>query len=124
MKFIGQKRIVKVDENYIQIKTLTKFWDEMRKAYPNEAMLGLGTNWVEDRFDYYIGKVNEQWDGGSDSVIIPDEGWEEFVCELDDDEIEKMYRRIYEKGSLDYEIELIEDDKYTAKVHFKDKKEK
>ncbi len=44
MTFFGQKRTVKVDENYSQIAELTSFWHEMRQKYPEENLLGLGAN--------------------------------------------------------------------------------
>lgn len=121
MTFFGQKRVVKVYENYGQITELTKFWNEMRQKYPNESLLGLGANLKGETIDYYIGKIYEELEGESDSLEIPDEGWAEFSCELDNQEIEKMYRKIYEQGTPDYEIESMTGDTFTTKVHFENK---
>ncbi len=123
MKFVGEKRTITVDENYTQVKTLGKFWDEMRARFPGEQLLGLGTDWTDDTFDYYIGKIGESWDGGTDTIEIPDDGWKEYACAEQDSEIEKLYRKIYERGTLDYEIESIKDGIFTTKVHYKMKDE-
>ena len=125
MPFFGQKRTVKVDENYSQIAELTSFWHEMRQKYPEENLLGLGANLSGvESIDYYIGKIGEALKGASDSLEIPDEGWEEFNCKLNDKEIEKMYRNVYKQGTPDYEIESMTSDTFTTKVHFEDKGEK
>ncbi len=125
MKFFGQKRTINVDENYSQIIDLTNFWDEMRKKYPGEELLGLGANLSGSKtIDYYIGKIDEELVGESDSLEIPDDGWNEFSCKLDNKEIEKMYRKIYEQDSPDYEIESMTEDTFTTKVHFANNGEK
>lgn len=124
MKFFGEKRTVIVDENYTQVKTLGKFWDEMRTRFPSDSLLGLGANWTDDSFDYYIGKVDENWQGGIESIEIPDDNWETYSCSEQDAEIEKLYRKIYERGTLDYEIESIKDGIFTTKVHYEVEEEK
>lgn len=118
MKFIGKKRTIAVDENYTQVKTLGEFWDEMRTRFPGEPLLGLGTHWTDNTFDYYIGKIDENWQGGREVIEIPDDGWQEFSCIEQDAEIEKLYRKIYERGPLDYEIESINDGIFMTKVHY------
>lgn len=118
MIFYGRKITVKVDENYSQIAELTMFWDEMRKKYPGEALRGLGTNLSGKSIDYYIGKIDEELAGESDIIEIPDEGWSDFSCPLDEKEIEKMYRGIYEQGTPDYEIETMKNNTFYTKVHF------
>jgi hypothetical protein len=124
MKFVGEKRAITVDENYSQVKTLGRFWDEMRTQFPSDSLLGLGCNWTNDRFDYYIGKIDEDWQWGVEIIEIPDNDWEEYSCSEQDIEIEKLYRKIYERGALDYEIESIEDGIFTTKVHYKDEETK
>lgn len=118
MKFIGRKRVVKVDADYSQVKKLGEFWDEMRNLFPNDFLYGLGTNWTQNTVDYYIGKIDEEWPGGSDVTILPDDGWIEYSCKVDAKEIEELYRGIYKQGSLDYEVESMKDGIFTTKVHF------
>ncbi|MFO0970865.1 MAG: hypothetical protein U0520_00730 [Candidatus Saccharimonadales bacterium] len=123
MKFFGQKRVVKVDANYSQIAELEKFWNELHEMYPGELLFGLGANMNNRTIDYYIGKVDENWMGGSSVVEIPDDGWKEFSCEEDDTEIEKLYRSIFEQGTLDYELESMQNGIFVTKVHFANKGE-
>lgn len=118
MTFFGRKRIILVDEKYGQIQKISEFWDEMRASYPDEKLLGLGVHWDHKEFDYYIGKIDESLTEGLKAVDLPDENWIEFSCKIDDGEIERMYRKIYEQGKLDYEIESMENGIFTAKVHF------
>ena len=96
MKFFGEKRTIAVDENYTQVKVLGAFWDEIRERFPGESLLGLGTHWTESTFDYYIGKFDENWQGGTEIIEIPDDNWEEYHCAELDGEIEELYRKIYE----------------------------
>lgn len=118
MKFVGVKRTVSVDENYSQIATLGRFWNEMRELFPGEFFYGLGMNWAGNTFDYYLGKINEEWAGGTDTVELPGDHWHEFSCADTGEAIERMYRKVYERGKLDYEIESMKDGIFTAKVHF------
>lgn len=124
MKFFGTKRSIPVDRSYSQIQELGQFWDEMRKLYPNDFLYGLGTNWTDIEFDYYIGKIDETWLGSTETIDIPDSDWHEFSCKDDDEEIEQMYRQVYEQGTPNYEIESMKDGVFTTKVHFKSNKEK
>jgi hypothetical protein len=119
MRFVGIKRTITVDENYGQVKELGQFWAEMEKLYPNESLLGLGTNWRQNKLDYYIGKINEDWQPGTEVLELPDDDWQESSCELSNKAIELMYRKIYSKGKLDYEIESTKDGIFTTKVHYK-----
>ncbi len=118
MKFTGQKRMILVDEKYSQIAELEKFWNEMRGLLPNDFLYGLGANMDSGPIDYYIGKIDDYWDGGSEAIEIPDDGWVEFSCNQTDEDIEKMYRGIFKKGQPDYEIESMKDGIFTTKVHF------
>lgn len=122
MRFFGQKRTIAVDANYSQITELEKFWNEMRELFPNDFLYGLGANMDSKSIDYYIGKVDEEWQGGSDVIEIPDDEWEEFSCREDDTEIENLYRAIFQQGTPDYELESIKDGIFTTKVHFPDRK--
>lgn len=118
MKFFGQKRVIAVDANYSQITELEKFWNEMRELFPNDFLHGLGANMNSQTIDYYIGKVDEEWRGGSESIKIPDSDWREFSCKEDDVEIEKLYRMIFQQGTPDYELESMKNGIFTTKVHF------
>lgn len=71
--------------------------------------------------DYYIGKIDEQWQGGVALLDIPDNDWQEFTCKEDDAEIEKLYRGIFQRGTPDYELESIKDGIFTTRVHFTNK---
>lgn len=118
MKFKGKKKTVPIDNNYEHIKALEQFWNEMRSLFPDDFLSGLGTNWTTNKFDYYIGKIDESWRGGGEVVNLPDNGWQEFSCKEDDKDIEQMYRGIYDQGTLDYEIESMRDGIFTTRVHF------
>ncbi len=118
MKFSGQKKVITVDEHYGQIAQLEKFWEYMREEYPDGALCGLGANMSSATIDYYIGKISDEWHGGTDSIEIPDDGWITFRCELSDTEIEKMYRMIFRQGTPDYELESMKDGVFTTKIHF------
>ena len=125
MKFYGTKRNVAVDADYKQIAALTQFWAEMRQQFPNEQLLGLGANWVDQTsFDYYIGKINQPWDGGINEISLPDDNWKEFQSSDSSDDIKNLYRTIYKQGKPLYEIEAIEDGKFTTKVYFRSRGEK
>ncbi len=121
MRFFGQKRTIVVDANYSQIAELEKFWNEMRELFPGGFLYGLGANMNSQTIDYYIGKIDEQWQDGVDVIEIPDDGWEEFSCKEDDAEIEKLYRGIFQQGTPDYELESIKNGIFTTKVHFVNK---
>jgi predicted transcriptional regulator YdeE len=118
MKFVGVKRTIPVDDDYSQIAKLGQFWDEMRKRFPGEFLYGLGMNWTGDTFDYYLGKINEDWADGSDTVELPEDDWHEYSCADSGEAIEQMYRGIYDQGKLDYEIESMKDGRFMTKVHF------
>ena len=123
MKFFGKKRTIQVDANYGQIAELEKFWNEMRQQYPSDFLYGLGANMNGQTIDYYIGKIDEEWLGGSDAIEIPNDGWEEFSCKEVDAEIEKLYRSIFQQGTPDYELESIQNGIFITKVHFANKGE-
>ncbi|MCA9301353.1 hypothetical protein KDA08_00700 [Candidatus Saccharibacteria bacterium] len=118
MKFVGKKRVIAVDANYSQITKLEKFWNEMRDQFPDDFLYGLGANMNSKSIDYYIGKIDEQWQGGIEFIDIPDDGWEEFSCKEDDAEIERLYRDIFKQRTPDYELESIKNGIFTTKVHF------
>lgn len=121
MKFVGKKRVIAVDANYSQITKLEKFWNEMRDQFPDDFLYGLGANMNSKSIDYYIGKIDEQWQGGVALLDIPDNDWQEFTCKEDDAEIEKLYRGIFQRGTPDYELESTKDGIFTTRVHFTNK---
>lgn len=118
MEFLGKKRTIKVNANYSQIESIEKFWAEMTRSFPGTEFLGLGTNWNNGTFDYYIGKIDEQWADELEAIDLPVDNWEIYECEDDSEVIEDMYRQVYMRGSLDFEIESIKDGIFTTKVHY------
>lgn len=119
MKFFGVKKLVAVDADYKQIDELTQFWQEMNAMYPGEQLLGLEANWIDQvSFEYYIGKIDEKWADDLEEIEIPDDGWVEYTSLLDDEAIKAMYKEIYKRGRLDYEIESMDGNEFKAKVHF------
>ncbi len=118
MKFIGINRTIPVDQNYSQIKLLGKFWSEMKALYPNDDLLGLGVHTENGTFEYYIGRVDDHWITEAEIINIPDEGWVEHSCKLDDHNIMKMYKQIYKNGKLDYEIESMKNGIFRTKIHY------
>lgn len=123
MKFFGRKRTIAVDENYSQISELTRFWNEMRREFPDETLVGLGASMNSESMDYYIGKIGEKLVDDMDFIDLPGDDWSEFSCKLDDEKIQKMYRQIYEQGTPDYEIESMTTNTFTTRIHFAKKGE-
>jgi predicted transcriptional regulator YdeE len=105
MKFYGVKKLVKFNDDYAQFQAIDNFWDQMTTKYPGVGFLCLGLNWGQDSFDYYIGKLDDNWADGLEAIELPDEGWKEFRCPRNDSEIKEMYRQIWDEGKLKYEIE-------------------
>lgn len=123
MIFYGIKRVVKFDDNYGQIGAIDDFWEKLAANFPTEHFVSLGQNWGVNTFDYYIGKVNENWNEGTESVELPDTGWKVFECVRNDVAIQKMYEQIWAQGTLDYEIEERFEDTLRVRVHFAEEKE-
>lgn len=118
MKFYGVRKVVGCDSNYSQFLAIDDFWDQMIAKYPGMAFLCLGFNWGQDSFEYCIGKLDDNWAEDLESIEIPDDGWREFECPRNDDEITEMYQQIWNDGKLDYEIEERLEDTLKVRVHY------
>lgn len=102
MRFTGISRVFST-ENEMQYETIGAFWDEMSGKYGLENLRGLGYNWTENSIEYVIGLKDGTVDRANCEVELPDGGWT-TVCGKTA-ELGEIYNRIYEDGSLTYEIE-------------------
>jgi hypothetical protein len=117
MIFYGIERIFAVDENYSQMEHIGIFINEIKNKYPFIEFQCLGYKWQNGTMAYVIGKINEKPSVEEEitEVILPDSGWEKYSCELNC--IEKLYRDIYKKGILDFEIENIKGNLFEVSIH-------
>ena len=102
MRFTGISGVFST-ENKMQYETIGAFWDRMSEKYGLENLRGLGYNWTENSMEYVIGLKDGVIDQADCSVELPDDGWTTVRGKTD--ELSRIYSRIYEDGSLTYEIE-------------------
>jgi len=102
MVFTGISKVFSL-ENEDQYNTIGAFWDELSKTYGLSNLRGLGYNWTEDTIEYVIGLKEGIIEGANCTVDLPDEGWIDYKGNTAD--LQEIYRKIYEDGSLKYEIE-------------------
>ena len=95
-------------KNEAQYETIGAFWDEMSKKYGMENLRGLGYGWTKDSIEYAIGLkdgfVEEDYIG----ICLPDGNWNTVKGRTRD--LGKIYEKIYEEGSLTFEIETFTPD--------------
>ena len=94
--------------NEDQYNTIGAFWDEMAKIYGLENLAGLGYLWDRDVIYYAIGLKNGDIPGYNFTIELPDGGW--TVVFGMTDELQDIYRKIYNDGRLKYEIETFTTD--------------
>ena len=102
MIFTGVSKVFST-ENEAQYETIGAFWDGMSEKYGLENLRGLGYNWTDNSIEYLIGLKDGIIDQADCEVELPDDGWI-TVCGKTA-ELSRIYNRIYEDGSLTYEIE-------------------
>lgn len=102
MRFTGISRVFST-ENDMQYGTIGAFWDEMAGKYGLENLRGLGYNWTENSIEYVIGLKEGTVDRANCEAELPDGGWTAVRGKTAD--LAQIYSRIYEDGSLTYEIE-------------------
>ena len=102
MLFKGISKVFST-ENEMQYETIGAFWDGMSRKYGLENLRGLGYNWTGNSIEYVIGLKDGIIDQANCVVELPDDGWI-TVCGKTAD-LSLIYSRIYEDGSLKYEIE-------------------
>ena len=102
MLFTGISKVFST-ENEAQYETIGAFWDELSAKYGLENLRGLGLNWTKNSMEYVIGLKDGIIDRANCEVNLPDDGWT-TVCGKTA-ELSRIYDRIYEDGSLTYEIE-------------------
>ena len=102
MVFTGVSKVFST-ENGAQYETIGAFWDGMSEKYGLENLRGLGYNWTDNSIEYLIGLKDGIIDQADCEVELPDDGWI-TVCGKTA-ELSRIYNRIYEDGSLTYEIE-------------------
>ena len=91
-----------------QYNTIGAFWDELSSIYGLSNLRGLGYNWTADTMEYVIGLKEGNIEGANCKVVLPDKGWIDFKGKTAD--LRQIYQKIYEDGSLKYEIETFTDD--------------
>ena len=106
MVFTGISKVFST-ENEIQYETIGAFWDELSEKYGLENLVGLGYNWTETSMEYVIGLKDGIIDQANCEVVLPDDGWSTVRGQTA--ELNLIYNRIYENGSLTYEIESFTD---------------
>ena len=102
MVFTGISRVFST-ENENQYETIGAFWDGLSRKYGLENLRGLGYNWTENSIEYVIGLKDGIMDQADCEVILPDDGWTTVRGKTAG--LSQIYDRIYEDGSLTYEIE-------------------
>ena len=105
--FDGISRTFSTEGNR-QFEAIGAFWDELSAIYGRDKLRGLGYNWTENTMEYVIGLKQGIIEGANCSVRIPDMGWS--LVEGRTDQLAQIYEKIYQEGSLKYEIERFNDD--------------
>ena len=95
-------------KNEAQYETIGAFWEEMSKKYGMENLRGLGYGWTEDSIEYAIGLKNGFVDEDYIGICLPDKNWSTVKGRTE--ELGKIYEKIYEEGSLTFEIETFTPD--------------
>ena len=106
MLFTGISKVFST-ENEKQYETIGAFWDEMSEKYGLENLRGLGYNWTQNSMEYVIGLKDGIIDQANCKVELPDDGWKTVRGKTA--ALSLIYNRIYEDGSLTYEIETFTD---------------
>lgn len=102
MKFIGiSKTFSLINED--QYNTIGDFWDELSIIYGLENLIGLGYRWEGSTIYYAIGLKKGIIDNHNLIIDLPDQGWKEVDGNTED--LKQIYNKIYEDGSLTYELE-------------------
>lgn len=91
-----------------QFDTIGAFWDEMSEKYGRENLWGLGYNWTENTIEYVIGLKDGEISGVNCRVDLPGQKWTTVQGKTDD--LGRIYDKIYQDGSLTYEIEMFNDE--------------
>lgn len=97
-----------------QFEEIGAFWDECaRAAGGREALRGLGFCWTDGALQYAIGRKDngalaDGIKGRRVSIQLPDADWE--YAEGTADSLDALYREIYRRGKLLYEIETFSAD--------------
>ena len=102
MLFTGRSGVFST-VNEMQYSTIGAFWDEMSEKYGLENLRGLGCNWTENTMQYVIGLKKGIIGQADCEMELPDDGW--ITVRGKTAELSRIYNRIYEDGSLTYEIE-------------------
>lgn len=107
MEFHGISRDFDLS-NEQQYDTIGQFWDEMAVRYGLENLRGLGYAWQNNTLSYAIGLKDGDIKGCNLQIPLPDDGWETVKGQTA--QLKVLYDEIYQKGRLQYEIELFYED--------------
>ena len=107
MHFHGLTRTFST-KNEAQYEEIGAFWDEMAEKYGRENLRGLGYGWTEDTIEYAIGLKEGRLEDSNCFVWLPEENW--ITVRGKTAELGKLYARIYEEGSLTFELETFTED--------------
>lgn len=99
-----------------QYAAIGQYWDDMSNIFGRENIRGLGYNWMKDTIEYVIGmkdnsvieikneELSEKYSRAVyKEISLPDYGWKTYTGETN--KLAEIYKKIYEEGSLNYEIE-------------------
>lgn len=94
--------------NEQQYDTIGQFWEEMALLYGLENLRGLGYGWQGNTISYAIGLKNGIIKNNNVTIPLPDDGWTTVIGQTDC--LKAIYDKIYENGSIQYEIETFFED--------------
>lgn len=106
MVFIGVSKAFSL-KNEEQYDTIGAFWDEMAAVYGLENLQGLGYGWKDGIILYAIGLKQGEIPHANATITLPDDGWECVRGRTDD--LQQIYREIYQDGPLEWEIETFDE---------------
>lgn len=107
MMFYGISRTFSTINN-AQYESIGAFWNEMSEKHGLENLRGLGYGWTEDSIEYAIGLKDDIIDDYNCEIQLPSDNC--ITVKGKTAELEQLYRKIYEEGNLDMEIETFTED--------------
>lgn len=106
MKFVGiRKEFSTLNEE--QYNTIGAFWDELSAIYGRENLMGLGCDWTENSIAYVMALKNGKIPNANYEIELPDH-WTTVKGRTE--KLESIYAKIYEEGSLKFEIEEFDEE--------------
>lgn len=134
MKYRGFKIKVRCI-NWEQVSTIGDFWFALAKNIGYKNVVGLGTNWTDEHFDYAIGVIDDDqvlqklraraikqktFNPEYFELDLPEEKWSTFKGK--DKDVQKIYENDVDclNKKYDYELEYRDKTNIEIKVHYLD----